>query len=135
MNATDVNELIALPYAEDGFGPEEFNCWGLLLYVQRHYFDTVMPIAPLGDSDACLALFDGQVHTGAWKKVLEPIHGCGALLREGAEPHVGVYLDLDGGGILHALRGVGVTWTPMALLRKHGYHRATFYRICHDSQP
>lgn len=129
MTSDDVNELIYLPYEENGFGPDSFNCWGLLSYVQLRYFNTKLPTAPIGDSGACLALFRDGLHNGAWLPLDKPVHGCGVLLREGNEPHVGVYLHLDGGGVIHAVRNVGVTWTPLSQMFRDGYRSAKYYEI------
>lgn len=129
MTPHDVNSLIDLPYEAGAFGPDSFNCWGLLYYVQRHYFKTNMPIAPIGDSQACKELFDKKIYSGDWAKVERPEHGCGALMRGGEEPHVGIYLDLDAGGILHAMEGAGVIWTPIRRLRALNFGRTTYYRL------
>lgn len=129
MNAQQVNELVGTPYGEDSFGPTSFNCWGLLHYVQRHYFYVSMPVAPMGDADACVQMFVEHMHSGKWTPIATPVHGSGALLREGTEPHVGIYLDIDGGGILHAVRGPGVIWTPIHKLKKAGYRTVKYYRL------
>jgi hypothetical protein len=65
--------------------------------------------------------------TGAWRLIERPVHGSGVLLRGGDRPHVGVYLDLDGGGVLHAQEGAGVIFTERSKLKKVGYPRASWY--------
>lgn len=129
MNADDVNKLVGLPYAEGGMGPDAFNCWGLLSYVQLTHFSKKLPNAPIGNSAACIALFEKGLSGGHWLKQDFPSHGCGVLMRDGQEPHVGVYLDIDGGGVIHSLREVGVTWTPMQDMVRRGYRKATYYGI------
>lgn len=129
MNAEQVNDLIGMPYGEYAFGPDSFNCWGLLHYVQRKYFHINMPVAPIGDAAGCVAMFDEQMHAGTWERLDAPVHGAGALMKGGVEPHVGTYLDFDGGGILHAVRGMGVIWSPAHQLRKEGYGKTTYYRL------
>lgn len=133
MNAQDVNSLIDLPYEKGAFGPDSFNCWGLLYYVQKNYFNTSMPIAPIGDPEGCRKLYENNMHNGRWAVIQIPEHGCGALLRGGEEPHVGIYLDLDGGGILHAMEGEGVIWTPLNRLRALNFGRTSYYRLKNDS--
>lgn len=132
MNSHDVNSLLDLPYEDGAFGPDSFNCWGLLYYVQINYFRTNMPVAPIGDGDACRAMFEGQLKGGAWTELGAPEHGCGALLRGGETPHVGIYLDLDGGGILHSMIGAGVIWTPLGRLRALNFGRTKYYRLNND---
>lgn len=129
MNSHDANFLIGLPYEEGSFGPDTFNCWGLLYYVQQNYFKIQMPMAPLGDAQACKELFNTKLSTGDWVRLEQPLHGCGALMRGGETPHVGIYLDIDGGGILHAMEGVGVIWTPVYKLRSLSFGRTQYYRL------
>lgn len=129
MNSEDINHFIGLPYEEGSFGPDSFNCWGLLYFVQRNYFKVSMPSAPIGDSEACKTMFESQLQSGAWASITSPTHGCGALMRGGESPHVGIYLDIDAGGILHAMEGVGVIWTPIYQLRALNFGRTKYYRL------
>jgi hypothetical protein len=129
MNSSDVNYFIGLPYENGSFGPDSFNCWGLLYFIQLNYFKIQMPLAPLGDPVACKNLFEGQISLGQWTRLERPVHGCGALMRGGETPHVGIYLDIDGGGILHAMEGVGVIWTPVYKLRSASFGRTQYYRL------
>lgn len=132
MNAEQAGLLVGLPYKEGSFGPDDFNCWGLLNFVQREYFNVTMPIAPLGDAEGCLALAKNCLETEVWARVEIPQHGDGALMRGGNDPHVGVYLEIDGGGILHALEGEGVVFTHLPSLNHCGFGRTTYYRFKHD---
>lgn len=129
MNSEDINFLIGLPYEDGSFGPDSFNCWGLLFYIQHNYFKVSMPIAPIGDADGCKAMFESQLESGAWQPLEKPVHGCGALMRDGQSPHVGIYLDIDAGGILHSMEGVGVIWTPLYQLRSLNFGRTKYYRL------
>ena len=128
MTATEVNGYIGLPWVEGGRGPDSFDCWGLLSWVQARYFGRVLPELPCMP-DATRDLYKTQMESGAWSIIDRPIHGCGVLLRGGDRPHVGVYLDLDGGGVLHAQEGAGVVFTAKQQLRMVGYGRASWYRF------
>ena len=46
--------------------------------------------------------------------------------------HVGVWLDLDGGGILHSARNVGVTFDAPLNLRAAGWRRFVYHRWIGD---
>ena len=129
MIASDVIEYLGKPHKPGGEGPDAYDCWHLLRHLQAKHFNVEMPIAPIGDEDACLALFKGKVESGDWSTLAIPEHGCGALLRGGRWPHVGIYLNLDGGGILHAMEGPGVIWTRLPNLRTMGFGRTTYYRV------
>jgi len=129
MTPEQVENYLGIPYKEGGMGPDSYNCWGLLRHIQTTYFDTNMPIAPIGDAERCQQMFKDHVEASVWAVDEVPQHGYGALMRGGNNPHVGVYLEFDGGGILHALEGVGVVFTPITDLGFHGYARVTYYRL------
>lgn len=132
MNAEEAEDYVGLPYKEGSYGPDSYNCWGLLYTIQTKHFGVKMPMAPIGDSDRCQQMFKDHVRYGEWTELANPEHGAGALLRGGTEPHVGVYLDIDGGGILHALEGVGVVFTTLDQLNPLGFARTKYYRLSND---
>lgn len=125
----DVERYIATyRYGENCNGENGcFNCWGLLRDVQAQFFGIDLPLTSLGDPMA--DLYESRMKTGDWQIVDQPFHGAGVLMRDGEDPHCGVYLDFDGGGVLHCERGIGVRWHKMADLRVHGYSRLKFYRF------
>jgi cell wall-associated NlpC family hydrolase len=126
MSSEQANSYIGLPWADGARGPESFDCWGLLRWVQLHHFSIALPDLP-SMPDMRRDLYREQMASGAWNVIARPAHGCGVLLRSGDRPHVGVYLDLDGGGVLHAQEGAGVIYTERSKLKKVGYPRASWY--------
>ena len=102
-----------------GRGPDAYDCWGLLRECRERYFEGGIPETALGEQ--ARALYAHKMRTGAWKIVTHPQHGDGVMLRAGNDPHVGIYLDLDGGGVLHALEGRGVIFSPMRALFTMGF--------------
>ena len=57
---------------------------------------------------------------------LRPQHGDIVVIRR--PYHVGVWLDIDGGGVLHAIHGACVIWTPDASWRTSGFGRREYLR-------
>lgn len=129
MNLAQIMPYIGIPHKPGGEGPAHYDCWHLLRHLQSEYFGVEMPVAPIGDEEACLALFKDKTATGDWVHVDQPRHGDCALLRGGMWPHVGIYLDIDGGGVLHSMEGPGVIWTRLPRLRALGFGRTTYYRV------
>lgn len=128
MNAAQVASYVGIPYKEGGLGPDAYNCWGLLIHIQREYFGVNVPLVPLGNVPECLGMFKSAIDDGEWTQVDKPNHGDVVILRSGSDPHVGVYVDVERGGILHALENIGVIFTPMTQLNMLGYGRCKFYR-------
>jgi cell wall-associated NlpC family hydrolase len=122
-------QYIGKPWVAGGTGPEEFDCWGLLTHVAREHFGRKLPgIMGLTEDERREAYRRG-LEGGLWRLVEHPQHGDAVLLRGGSSPHVGVYLDIDGGGVLHALEGVGVIFSRRVVLPTQGYGRVQFYRL------
>ncbi|MEM5449849.1 NlpC/P60 family protein [Paraburkholderia guartelaensis] len=128
MTSDEVNAYINRPWVGGGRGPDSFDCWGLLAWVQREHFGIHLP-ERVTDPAGMRAIYHDELESGRWRIVPRPVHGCGVLLRSGDRPHVGVYLQIDGGGVLHAMEGVGVIYTSRHQLTVMGYPRATWYEF------
>ena len=129
IQANDViNYIQNYTYGENATGENnQFNCWGLLRDVQRRFFGIELPKTSLGDEVA--ALYDKKMKRGDWVIVDKPFHGAGVLMRAGSDPHCGVWLDFDGGGVLHCERGHGVRFQRGNDLRVNGYSNLKYYRF------
>lgn len=129
MQPSDIEYyMINFSYGENANGENgQFNCWGLLRDVQARFFGISLPKSNLGDEIA--ELYNHKMKSGSWEIVDKPFHGCGVLMREGIEPHCGVWLDFDGGGVLHCERGNGIRFQNMASLRMSGYSHLKYYRF------
>lgn len=125
----DFAHLIGIRYKEGGADLNGFNCWGLLRYVLAQHFNKQLPAITLGDADGIRYAHSDAMQRGIYSPVGIPQHGDPVLLRGGDNPHVGIYLDIDGGGVLHSIDPYGVTWTKMRNLRTLGFSRYQFYRV------
>lgn len=133
MNATEVNAYIGRPYRLGADGPDEFDCRGLVCDVLRRHFGRDVPSLPVGPELA--ALWAQRMGAGVWETVDAPVHGDAVVMRGGSDPHVGVYLDSAGPGVLHAYVAAGqVVWTPLDRLRVMGFGRLSYVR-CHAVAP
>lgn len=132
MNVEQMNEYIGIPWKKDGNGPDAYNCWTFLAHMQRVHFGVEMPLVTPGDAAGSAAVHEARLRSGEWVIVKQPKHGDGCLLKGGMSPHVGLYLDIENGGVLHCMEGAGVVFTPFNDLSRSGYARAIFYRLKND---
>lgn len=132
MLPSDVSHyVLSYRYGENATGENnEFNCWGLLRDIQKRFFGINLPKTSLGDPIA--ELYSNQMKSGLWEIVDKPFHGCGVLMRSGNDPHCGVWLDFDGGGVLHCERGNGVLWQREHELRASFYSNLKYYRFSNE---
>ena len=63
-----------------------------------------------------------------------PCEGDAVLMRQSRHPvHVGIWLAVDAGGVLHAARDIGVVFQGPADLTTHGWRIEGFYRFTGDA--
>jgi cell wall-associated NlpC family hydrolase len=129
MTDTEIAAFVGIRYKDDGRDMTGFNCWGLLHYVQRKFYNRDLPMVSVHGGFDLSDMHSGCLSDGTYRQVSEAIDGDCVLLRGGENPHVGVYLSNDGGGVLHSVAGMGVIWTPIHQLNGFGYARRIYYRV------
>ena len=109
------------------------HCWALVLEVQRDLFGRVLPpflIDGRLTARELVAAFHGHEERRNWRQVAVPSDGAVVLMHRPGSPsraiHTGVYLALEGGGVLHADEQAGVTFDGSADLLVRGW-RAEFF--------
>ena len=129
-------ELIGRPWIAGGRGPDAFDCWGLVRFCWRERFGIEVPEISVDAADlrAVLAGFRDHPERRRWCRVepaREPAReGDGVLMRQSRYPvHVGLWLAVDGGGVLHAVRDSGVVFQIPADLATHGWRIEGTYRF------
>ncbi|MEW6314124.1 MAG: NlpC/P60 family protein [Pseudomonadota bacterium] len=124
---------IGKPWQSGATGPDAYDCFGLL----RAYYLAVRGVqVPVVDVDAHhqLAVRHAIAHGlagGKWAELAAPAEGCAVLMSQANYPdHVGVWLDIDSGGVLHAIRGAGVIYTNRRNLAASGWNIVGLYQFC-----
>lgn len=126
------NGYVGLPWVNGAQGPNAFDCWALVRHVQRVHYGRELPIINVDadDIDAVHAAFHAHPEKARWQLSGQPQDGDCVLTHKGAQvDHVGIYLDLDGGRVLHAVRGSGVVCTALPVLQRMGWNPVEFYRF------
>lgn len=112
-------------------GPHAWDCWSFFRHVQAAHFGREVQEVAVDASNihAVAHAFAGHDERAHWVEVSEPADGDAVLLAHSRYPsHVGVWLDIDGGGVLHCQNGAGVLFTPVRKLAACGWGRITFFR-------
>lgn len=121
-------QYIGLPWAAGAQGPAAYDCMAFFRHVQAAHFGVQVPqiIAPDYDDPTQLAAMFGEHEERArWHRIAEPRHGCAVIVHR--PMHIGTWLDVDGGGVLHCVRGAGVVLTPDAAWQFSGFGRREFF--------
>lgn len=115
---------VGLPWQQGGQGPDAFDCWGLLLDVQRRAYMRKLPDYDLEQLHEAGTL---REFMSVWVQVDKPIDGCGVRMGKDRRIHVGVYLEIDGGKVLHAAEGYGVILSSLTQIKTMGFSPIEFY--------
>lgn len=122
---------IGMPWVSGQEGPHAFDCWGLVRYVQQQHYARHLPSITV-DADNIRAVvneFNTNDERARWVQVDVPADGDCLLMSQSKEPtHVGIWLDVDGGGLLHAVQGAGVVFSSQSNIRLLGYNVLGAYR-------
>lgn len=124
-------EYIGKPWISTAKGPDAFDCWGLVVAVHKQLFNHDLPAIPVAENDLKSLILNMRDHPERqnWQIVTTLQEGDVALMRQSRHPiHVGIWLDIDGGGILHAVQGVGVIFQSINNLTITGWKIENFYR-------
>ncbi len=122
-----INAYVGAPWQADGL-----HCWELVRRVQERVFGRTVPfvaVAP-GDRRELLTAFETHPARSHWAAFENPAHGAIVLMSRGdarRDCHAGTYLDVDGGGILHADEHAGVMFERPEYLAARGWRRLTYH--------
>lgn len=120
---------IGKPWAPDGFGPEVFSCWGLIRWIYRERYDIDLPEFPIiTDPFEIARAMRHQQNIGDWFPIAKPLDGCVVgMSSHQSFHHVGLYIEADGGMVLHACEGKGTICQSIHNLPAHGWNRVAYY--------
>lgn len=126
----DFADYIGLPWVAGAQGPNQFDCMGFFRHVQGLHFGIDVPsiVAPdVDDASSLVALFGRHPERKRWALEPTPTHGCAVIIRRPL--HIGTWLGIDGGGVLHCVRGIGVVFTPDASWPCSGFGEREFFKL------
>lgn len=126
------NKYIGCPWVAGAQGPDSFDCWGFVRYVLKHEYGNNVP--QVNVNAECLRdvlhAFRTDLAFQAFEEVFQPCDGDVVLMRQAKNPvHAGLWLEIDGGGVLHCVRNSGVVFQNIRSLNASGWYLHSFYRV------
>ena len=123
------------PRGEDDGTPDgetwSFHCWAFVRHIQKQHFGRELPTIPNPEDILAIARgFRDHPERKRWEQVNRPAEGDCVLMRQARYPiHVGVWLGVDGGGVLHCSEEAGVAFQSLSSLSLNGWTVEGFYRF------
>lgn len=108
-----LNDVVGKSWKAYATGPENFDCWGVVFYGFKQKFGInlnrhleVQSMNPI----AFHKVVSKEIKTGNWVQINQPEDGCLVLMSASRLwHHVGLWLNVNGGRLLHSREGVGVS--------------------------
>ncbi len=128
-----VAQYLDKSFEELAYGPDKFDCFGLVWHVNKTQNHVELP--RFDNIDYQIARINAEINDQAlsedWEEVESPQEfDCVVMRRAGEAYHVGVWLDVDGGKVLHATQK-GIFCNDLGGLRRMSFHHINFYRFAH----
>ena len=122
---------IGIPWSPDGEGPDTYHCWAFVRHIQKQYFGRKLPGIPNPEDVLAIARgFRDHPERRRWELATTAIEGDCVLMRQARYPiHVGVWLGVDDGGVLHCSQEAGVAFQTLNSLSLNGWSVEGFYRF------
>jgi len=121
---------IGIPWSATGDGPVSYHCWAFVRHIQKQHFGRDLPGIPNPEDVLAIARgFRDHPERQRWELVNAPNDGDCVLMRQARYPiHVGVWLAVDNGGVLHCSQEAGVAFQTLNSLALNGWSVEGFYR-------
>lgn len=123
--AQHIAPLIGRAYRHD------FRCWDLVRHVSLTIFRRPLPATP-ADIESSLQIaraFRTHPERARWRRTLSPRSGAIVLIGAATrETHAGIYIDIDGGAVLHTEERTGVVFESLTDLTERA-HTVNFYEV------
>lgn len=121
----------AANYIGDPWVSGEHDCWGFVRRVYREQFGISVPVIDVDALDlrANVRAFERDPERAHWIGVALYADGDAVLMSHNHQAHhVGLWCDVDGGGMLHAVEGSGVIFSSRQALALAGWNIVGGYR-------
>lgn len=125
-----INDYTDLPHRPGAEGPDAYDCYGLLRTAYRVGYGLELPLLDLDYTNAIAILRALMKHPewDNWEPIPQPEDGALVRMWRADVPnHIGLYVNVDGGGVLHANRVDGVAFHERVELPLLGWRDIQYF--------
>ena len=126
MKPEDIIQYLGLPWIEG-----RRDCWLFFREIQAKHYGRIVPIVDVDVMDIRDVIHKVDAEKKAhWEQIGKPEDGCAVLMSRNRYPvHIGMWLDIDGGKVLHCAQGMGVVFQNRQALKFDGWTGITYWRF------
>lgn len=128
--ASHLNALLGKPYRLGAAGSDAFDCYGLARHLQSTFYGRESPLFEMpakAGRIAIAAAIAAHPERQRWVSTARAIDGAAvSMAKQDIGYHLGTYIEIDGGLVVHALEDCGVVAEPLFTLRAFGWRRIQF---------
>lgn len=120
------------PWESGAQGPDSYNCWGLVRAVAKAQFGYEPPLIAIDENQGISVRKAFKSHPEHNKYLPVNTPKAGDIVELGTKKdlwHVGIWLDVDSGGVLHSVQGSGVIFNDLRHLKLMGFTQLNFWRF------
>jgi len=125
------SDYIGKPWVSMARGPDTFDCWGLIYDIYKTQYNIELAlnvIDPKNVSAYGKAINEGKEHP-EWKEYDAPQEGFVVpVSKQNLFHHVGIWLELDGGLILHCYEGGCVVAQSLHSMKTQFWKKFKYYK-------
>lgn len=112
VNDLWVADVVGKGWQAYATGPEYFDCWGVVCHAFKEKFALDLNRhleIPSMNPAAFHKVVATEIKAGNWQQLNQPEDGCLVLMSTARIwHHIGIWLDINGGRLLHSSEGFGV---------------------------
>lgn len=122
---------IGKPWANGACGPDAYDCHGIVRAAYLDQLDIYLPVVDV-NALSTLSAVRAVCHYdySEWDEIGKPDRDFDVVeMSLSKRPHhVGIYLNIDDGGVLSSVEGAGVIFQTLGSLKRHGWNITNCYR-------
>lgn len=131
---SDWGKYIGIPWENGAQGPDAYDCWSFFRDMQRTHFERELPIISVNANSikTVISEFQSNDEYTNWEQVemFSQLEGGDAVLMSQSRypSHVGIWIEVDGGGVLHCVQGSGVIFSSATGIGRDGWSNVKLYK-------
>lgn len=132
MDTHWIRPLIGRPWRAYATGLDAYDCWGVVAHALRTQYgveaDRHLDVIS-GDDAGFHAAVLKEAGSGRWRQCDSPVDGCVVLMaRMRRFQHVGIWVDVNGGRVLHSHQSAGVSLDSIQQLQVLGFRKFEYWQ-------